>query len=80
MSRLLTWHAGTDEDLFTTLMERYRNMVFRLASKYFKERQDCDDIVQETFLRVYKNMDSMDEKKISRHGFIESARTSAWTH
>lgn len=63
MSRLLTWHAGTNEDLFTTLMERYRNMVFRLASKYFKERQDCDDIVQETFLRVYTNMDSMDEKK-----------------
>lgn len=48
---------------FTSLMATYQSMVWRLASRYFRDPQDRDDVVQETFLRVYTHIEQIDSQK-----------------
>ena len=39
-----------------TLFEKYKRMVYRVAIKITKNHEDANDIVQETFLKVYKSI------------------------
>ncbi len=59
----------TDEDLaeqavqgseaaFDALVERHTDGVFRLAFRITGRRDEAEDIVQETFLQVYRKLDS----------------------
>jgi RNA polymerase sigma-70 factor (ECF subfamily) len=46
---------------FTELASMYQQKVFRLAYGFFQDRDDAMEIVQETFLRVYRKLDGFDE-------------------
>jgi RNA polymerase sigma-70 factor, ECF subfamily len=48
-------HASVagDEDAFATLVRRHQGRVFRLASRFFRQRQDVEEVAQETFLRAW---------------------------
>src|SRR5438128_10682346 len=45
-----------DSDAFRTLVERHSRSVFRLAYRMTGNEQDAEDVVQETFLRAYKQL------------------------
>lgn len=45
-----------DGDAFRTLVERHSRSVFRLAFRMTGNEQDAEDVVQETFLRAYKQL------------------------
>jgi RNA polymerase sigma-70 factor (ECF subfamily) len=45
-----------DGDAFRTLVERHSRSVFRLAYRMTGNEQDAEDVVQETFLRAYKQL------------------------
>jgi len=49
-----------DRDAFRPIVERYSAMLFRLAYRITGNEADADDIVQETFLRAYRKLDSFD--------------------
>lgn len=38
------------------LVEKYKRMVYRVAIKITKNHEDANDVVQETFLKVYKSL------------------------
>jgi RNA polymerase sigma-70 factor, ECF subfamily len=44
-----TWH-----DSFAALVERQSGFVFRVAYSVLRNRHDSDDVVQETFLKLYR--------------------------
>src|SRR5919201_13952 len=46
-----------DREAFRELVERYSDMVFRLAYRFAGNQDDADDIVQEAFLRAYRGLD-----------------------
>src|ERR1700756_4895620 len=51
-------HARSgDSDAFRLLVERHSRNVFRLAFRMTGNEQDAEDVVQETFLRAYKQLD-----------------------
>ncbi len=63
-----TLESLSDEDLlqaasqgshvhFNALVDRYAPSIYRLAYGITGRRQDAEDIVQETFLRVYDHLD-----------------------
>jgi RNA polymerase sigma-70 factor, ECF subfamily len=49
-----------DSGAFRVLVERHGRSVFRLAFRMTGNESDAEDIVQETFLRAYKQLDKFD--------------------
>ena len=49
-----------DADAFRALVERHSRPLFRLAFLMTGNRQDAEDIVQESFLRAFRQLDAFD--------------------
>ncbi len=54
-----TARAG-DRDAFRALVERHSRSLFRLAYRMTGHEQDAEDVVQDTFLRAYNNLERFD--------------------
>lgn len=50
-------------DSFGILINRYEKKLSRYAYKFLSQRQDIEDIVQDIFLKAYKNIQSFDSKR-----------------
>jgi RNA polymerase sigma-70 factor (ECF subfamily) len=57
--------AAACEDRFAALVSRQSRFVFRVAYSVLRNIQDSEDVVQETFLRLYRSRawESMDDEK-----------------
>ena len=51
-----------DRDAFRALVERHSRGLFRLAFRMTGNQQDAEDVVQESFLRAYKQLDKFDDR------------------
>jgi RNA polymerase sigma-70 factor (ECF subfamily) len=47
---------GGDQEAFRVLVERHSRSLFRLAFRMTGRAEDAEDIVQETFIRAYKQL------------------------
>ena len=54
---------GGDEGAFARLVRRYLRKAMAVAVTYVGTREDAEDVVQETFRRVYQNLRGFDESK-----------------
>jgi RNA polymerase sigma-70 factor (ECF subfamily) len=59
-----------DRDAFEALIRGYQKRIFQMAYCFFREPEDAMEIVQETFLRVYKSI----------RGFKEGTRFQGWLY
>src|SRR5947199_4517821 len=59
-----------DAEAFRLLVERHSRAIFRVAWRMTGNEHDADDVVQETFLRAYRQIE----------GFEERANFSTWVH
>jgi len=53
---------GGDPDAFRVLVESHSRSVFRLAYRMTGNEQDAEDVVQESFLRAYRQLANFDER------------------
>src|SRR5262245_66506690 len=51
-----------DGEAFRLLVERHGRSVFRLAYRMTSNEQDAEDVVQETFLRAFRQIDKFDNR------------------
>ncbi len=51
-----------DTDAFRALVERHSRVLFRLAFRMTGNAEDAEDVVQESFLRAYRQLDKFDER------------------
>src|ERR1051326_7966733 len=51
-----------DTEAFRSLVERHSRSLFRLAYRMTGNQQDAEDVVQESFLRAYKQLSKFDER------------------
>jgi RNA polymerase sigma-70 factor (ECF subfamily) len=51
-----------DKDGFRLLVERHSRSVFRLAYRLTGNSEDAEDVVQETFLRAYKQLQNFESR------------------
>src|SRR5437660_4141436 len=51
-----------DADAFRQLVERHSQIIFRVAYRMTGNEHDADDVVQETFLRAYKQLSRFEER------------------
>ena len=55
-----------DTESFSFLIERYEAKIKRYARKFLSSAEDIEDIVQEIFIKVYSNIQSVDtDRKFS---------------
>ena len=59
-----------DADSFRLLVERHSRPIFRVAYRMTGNEHDADDVVQEAFLRAYRQIDRFEER----------ANFSTWLH
>jgi len=54
---LVTAARNGDVDAFGKLVSKYDRNVFRIANHITQNREDAEDVVQDAFLKAYKNLD-----------------------
>ena len=51
-----------DADAYRVLVERHSRSLFRLAFRMTGNQQDAEDVVQDSFMRAYKQLGKFDER------------------
>jgi RNA polymerase sigma-70 factor (ECF subfamily) len=51
-----------DNDAFRALVEQHSRSAFRLAFRMMGNEQDAEDVVQESFLRAYRQLDRFESR------------------
>ena len=59
-----------DSNAFAFLINRYKDMVFTLALKIVKSREDAEEVAQDSFLKAYQKLD----------GFKGQSKFSTWLY
>ncbi len=59
-----------NHDAFAELMQRYQTKIYRYIWYWLKDQDQAKDLTQDTFLRVYENI----------QGFDSSLKFSAWLY
>lgn len=80
--QLIGMSLGGDDVAFEQLFKRYRESIFQLYVQRTGNRDDADDLLQETFVKVYLKLDSYNSDytfgqwvyTIARNTFIDYTR------
>ncbi len=67
---LMEYFQNGKELAFNELVNRYKDRLHNFLYRYTHDHQDCEDLVQETFLRVHK----------SKASYERIARFSTWMY
>jgi RNA polymerase sigma-70 factor (ECF subfamily) len=59
-----------NKDIFAEIIDRYESKMVRYGSRYFKDKEDVTDLVQDVFVKVYTNIKS----------FSSGERFSPWIY
>ncbi|MCM3702795.1 RNA polymerase sigma factor SigW [Paenibacillus macerans] len=62
-ARLVRLARKGDQGAFAELVDLYKDKLFHLGYRMLSNRHEAEDVVQETFLRVYKNWSRYDDKQ-----------------
>lgn len=65
-----------DEQAFRTLFFQFFSPLCVFAHRYIESRPTCEDIVQETFFKIWKNRKGIEINTSSRNFLITSVRNS----
>ena len=73
-----------DERAFTIMYDMYSKSLFSVISNLIKDTEDAEDVLQEVFIKIWKNIDSYNQNKgrfytwilnISRNSAIDKLRS-----
>ena len=51
-----------DEQAYAKLLQRYKNGIFRMIYQMIKNKEETEDIVQETFIKAFNSLESYNSK------------------
>ncbi len=54
---LITACLNEDKNYFEELVTRYKNLVYSVVLRMINDRDEANDLAQEVFIKVYKNLD-----------------------
>lgn len=66
---------GGDESAFSEIMRRYGPRVFRVAGRFFRQRERVEEAAQEVFLKAFTQLDSF-EGRGSLEGWLTRIATN----
>ena len=69
-----------DEFAFVSLYNRFKSPVFAFSYKMLMDRDQAEDVMQETFLRVYENRDRLMKTSAFKSWVFTIARNQCLNH
>lgn len=87
--KLLTLIAAKDEKAFTYIYNMYSRSLFGVISNLVREREEAEDALQDTFVKIWKNIESYDAGKgrfftwmlnIARNTAIDKLRSKGYNN
>lgn len=78
-----------DERAFTHVYDMYSKSLFAVISNLVSDREEAEDVLQETFVKIWKNIDSYNESKgrfytwivnIARNSSIDKLRSKGFNN
>jgi RNA polymerase sigma-70 factor (ECF subfamily) len=51
-----------DREAYRLLVERHSRAIFRVAFRVLRSEEDAEEVVQETFLRAYRNLERFEQR------------------
>jgi RNA polymerase sigma-70 factor (ECF subfamily) len=78
-----------DEKAYTILYDMYAKSLFTIIFNLVKEREEAEDILQDVFVKIWKNLDSFSESKgrfytwmlnIARNSAIDKLRSKGFNN
>ncbi|RZJ68298.1 MAG: sigma-70 family RNA polymerase sigma factor [Flavobacterium sp.] len=87
--QLLVLIANKDEKAFTHMYNMYSKSLFAVISNMVREQEEAEDVLQETFVKIWKNIDSYNESKgrfytwilnIARNTSIDKLRSKGFNN
>ncbi|NOT36603.1 MAG: sigma-70 family RNA polymerase sigma factor [Saprospiraceae bacterium] len=82
--RLVPMLIAGEEEAFTLLYDNYSAMLFGVISRVVDDYQEAQNLLQDCFIKIWKNIESFDEEKgrlatwminIARHTAIDFTRS-----
>lgn len=58
---LLMIESEEDKQKFERLYDQYNDLMFYIAKRYFTEQQDLEDVVQDAYLAIVKNIEKIED-------------------
>jgi RNA polymerase sigma-70 factor (ECF subfamily) len=78
-----------DQRAFTYVYDMYSKSLFAVISNLVSDREEAEDVLQETFVKIWKNIDSYNESKgrfytwivnIARNSSIDKLRSKGFNN
>jgi RNA polymerase sigma-70 factor (ECF subfamily) len=66
-----------DESVFAALVERHLSMTYKFTYRYLQNVDDTNDVVQEVFLKAWKNLARFDVERNFRTWLLTIAKNTA---
>ena len=70
---------GKDDRAFTEIFHRYNDFVIRVIFRYFSHEQDIEDLAQEIFFKVYRNLKQYEGRSSLKTWLFSIATNTAKT-
>ncbi len=76
--QLIISHLKGDEEALRVLIRRYLKPIYNFAYRYVKDGQEAEDITQETFIKVWKNLKKFDRTKKFKTWIFSIAKNTSF--
>ncbi|MEW6455904.1 MAG: RNA polymerase sigma factor [Acidobacteriota bacterium] len=77
---LISMFLEGDINSFNYLVIRWRNKIFSLLYRFTGSKEDAEDLTQETFVKVFKNLKALKDKNKFSSWITSVALNTARTH
>lgn len=76
--QLVAAYLGGDETLFAVLVDRYMKHLYHFVLQFVNDPAVAEDIVQETFVKVWKHLPRFDETKSFKTWIFAIAKNTTY--
>jgi len=75
--QLIAQMLKNDQAATAALVKRYLNLVYHICRHYVPDRDEAEDVVQDTFVKVWKNLKKYQPEKSFKAWLAEIAKNTA---
>ena len=77
-SQLIKKIKEKDEEAFEIIYRKYEGLIYYIALSITKNKDDAEEIVQDTFLNMFKSIGSYEEKNKFKQWLMQIARNLSY--